>query len=232
MDRRADPLGVPRPERGHPFGPRLCVAVGKPALHPGRRGVAVALEPAVQVRRVEQGDPDARIAGGGEQRRPHLVRIRVRRAVGLVVEVVELADTGDPGQRHLGERRAGEPVVAVRLEAASRGVHLLPPRPERASAGLRSSAKGAMERVAVHVGEAGDRETGQPDRVGGGLGSGGDRPEPSGRHLDRDRSLRLAVDQGELAPVALSRSQQSVRAAPSRIGIVTPRWSATSIARS
>ena len=120
----------------------------------------------MQVQRVEQGDADPGFGGGGRERLAHLVRVGVRRAVRLVVEVVELADARDAGQRHLGERGPRQPVVAVRLQPFGGPVHQLAPRPERASIGLRTRAQGAMERVAVGVGEAGDREAGQPDRAG------------------------------------------------------------------
>ena len=81
------------------------------------------------------------------------------------MDVVELADTGDASQRHLGERRSREPVIVVGLEPFGGPVHLVTPRPERAATGLGPSAQGAMERVAVRVGEAGQRQAGETDRV-------------------------------------------------------------------
>ena len=93
VDRRADARGRPLRDRVHALGPGLRV------------GVAEALDAAVQVARVEQRDADARLGRRGQHRAAHRVRVVVGRAAGRVVEVVELADAGDAGQRHLGERR-------------------------------------------------------------------------------------------------------------------------------
>jgi len=71
------------------------------------------------------------------------------------MEVVELADGGHTGQRHLAERRPGEGQVTVRVEAVGERVHLLPPRPEGAGAGLGAAAQRALKGVRVCVGKAG-----------------------------------------------------------------------------
>ena len=76
-----------------------------------------------------------------------------------MVQVVELADDGDPGERHLPVRRPGQPEVAVRIEDGDL-VHLPPPRPERPAPALRPPAQRPVERVAVGVGEAGSLRPG------------------------------------------------------------------------
>jgi len=81
------------------------------------------------------------------------------------VEVVELPHARDAGREHLAVRRARQRVVGVGIEAPGDGVHLVAPGPERAPLALRASAEGAVERVAVAVGEAGEGETG--DSFGG-----------------------------------------------------------------
>ena len=143
VDRGADPRAGPVGERVDALRPGVGVAVGEAPLDlVGRRA-----DPAVQVARVEQRDPDARLRGGVDQRLAHLVRVVVGLTAGAVVQVVELADRGDPGQRHLGERRARERAVAVGIEPAassyirSRQVQKLPPAP------LGAPAQRAMEGV-------------------------------------------------------------------------------------
>ena len=201
MDGGTDPPGVGGAERGDALDPRTDAAVTEPALRDPWLGVPGVGETAVQVERVEQGDADPGFGGGGHQRLAHLVRVGVRRAVRLVVEVVELADARHAGQRHLGERGSRQPVVAVRLQAFGGPIHQLAPRPERAPVGLRARAQGAMERVAVRVGEAGDREAGEPGRAGG-VGSAPTVIElnrPSTTSIATDRCA-ASVDQRELAP--------------------------------
>ena len=68
------------------------VAVAESELRADGAAYPVASEPAVEVQRVEERDADAGVARRGEQRFAHGVRVVVRRAVGLVVDVVELAD--------------------------------------------------------------------------------------------------------------------------------------------
>ena len=73
-------------------------------------------DPAVQVAGVEQRDPDAGLARP-RRSAPGPSRSGRRRACRrAVVEVVELADARDAGQRHLGERRAREREVALGVE--------------------------------------------------------------------------------------------------------------------
>ena len=146
VDRRADARGRALLERVHALGPGAGV------------GVAEARDAAVQVARVEQRDADARVGGRRQHRAAHRVRVVVGRAVGRVVEVVELADAGDAGQRHLAERRAREREAAVGVERAGERVHLLAPGPERARLRVRAPAQRALERVRVGVGEARQRQ--------------------------------------------------------------------------
>lgn len=122
------------------------------------------------------------VGGGRDQRLAHGVGVVVGAAVGLVVEVVELPDGGDPGQRHLGVHGAGQRVVAVRGEGGGEAVHGLAPGPEGAGADLDGGAQRAVEGVRVGVGEAGQGEAGQPDGAGRGRGDpGADGEEVSGR---------------------------------------------------
>ena len=189
VDGGADPRGPALGERVDALDPRSGVAV------------AEALDPAVQVARVEQRDPQPGRARGGEHRAAHRVRILVGRAVGRVVQVVELADAGDPGERHLAERGPREREARVGIERARQLVHLLAPGPERALAGVRATAQRALERVRVRVGEPGQRE---PAQLVGVVRIGDarrDRGQVLALDLEQDPRLGcLAAEPGELAP--------------------------------
>ncbi len=166
MDRGADPAALGRVERGDPLDPCVDVPIAEPALRErwARRSPASVRPPCrYSVSSSVMRIPASRAAATSAS--PISFGFGVRRAVGLVVEVVELADARDAGQRHLGERRSREPVVAVRLESFGGPVHQVTPRPERAAVRLRPRSQCAMERVAVRVREAGDREAGETDRV-------------------------------------------------------------------
>ncbi len=88
----------------------------------------------------------------------HGVRVVVRRPIGAMVEVVELADRRDPGHRHLLVGGACQVVVRVGVEALRDAVHGVPPGPERPPLALRPAAQRAMEGMAVTVRQPGDRQ--------------------------------------------------------------------------
>ncbi len=117
VDRRTDDRAVVSGQLARPCcGPAVGVAVGVARLHALDR----CPEPAGEVAGVEQRDPDAGLAGGLDQGAAHRVGVVVGRAVGLVVQVVELADGGDPGGRHLAVGGAGEREVGVGVEPLRR----------------------------------------------------------------------------------------------------------------
>ncbi len=109
-----------------------------------------------------------------DQGQPHLVGLVVRRAIGLMVEVVKLTDRGDSGRHHLAIGGQGQRVVGVGIESFGNGVHLLAPGPERAPLPLRATAQSAMERMRVAVGEAREAQTRDVD-PGEVVGVGSDR---------------------------------------------------------
>ena len=120
-------------ERVDPLGPGVGVAVGEAALRTfGRRAIAT-----LEVARIEQRDPDPGIGRGLRPARAPSRSGRRRGCRRPVVEIVELANSGDPGERHLGEHRPGERRVAVGIERFGELVHLLAPRPERPALALR-----------------------------------------------------------------------------------------------
>src|ERR1700753_3262882 len=91
----------PRPARGG--------AVAEAQLHSCQRHrIAAGGESAGEVAGIKQGDPHARGSGGVDQAQPELVRIAVSPSSRSMMEVMELSDAGDPGERHLGVDGAGE----------------------------------------------------------------------------------------------------------------------------
>jgi len=83
------------------------------------------------------------------------------------MQVVELADRGDPREQHLAVHRSGEVVVRVRGERRGDGVHLLAPSPEGAALGLCPAAERPVERVTVAVRQAWQHKAFQLDRITG-----------------------------------------------------------------
>ena len=144
------------------------------------------------------------VVSGGEERAPHLVRVVVRRAVGLVVQVVELAHSADPAGQHLGVRGARELEVEVRGQPRGEVVHLLAPGPEAARALLRAAAQRPVEGVRVRVrhgrdADSGGHATSPAEHVGqrlhpgdavGGLGELLRRVRDAGRVADEEHRGR------------------------------------------
>ena len=94
--------------RGGPAS-RSAQASTDPSLNrrcPGcRLDVAAAVEATLEVARVEQGHPDARLLGRLAHGEAHRVEVAELLAAGPVVHVVELADEGEARQHHLRTRR-------------------------------------------------------------------------------------------------------------------------------
>ena len=145
--------------------PGVDGAVAEAPLLSAHRGVAIGVEASVEVTRVEQREPDAGLAGRLTQRRTHGVRVVVGRAVGAVVDVVELPHRRDAGQRHLGVHGARQCEVCRRIELRRNAVHTFTPRPERATVVMRAPAQCAVERMAVAVRETGQCDPVEPDHV-------------------------------------------------------------------
>ena len=95
-------------------------------------------------RRQERDREPARL-GGGEAAKPHLGRIGIGAAVGLVMEVVKLPDGGIAGLRHLDIGLGGNGLKFIRIHLQRKAVHGVAPGPEEAIVGARA------------LGQAGDR---------------------------------------------------------------------------
>ncbi len=130
------------------------------------------------------------VGGGGDAGR-HLRRIVVGPAIGRVVQIVELADRGEPGFEHLDIELRGDRLDIVWRQLVEEAVHHLPPGPEAVAAGtgdLGEAGHAALEGVAVQVGHAGQWQR----RVGG------DRRRPVADRNAGDPSVAADVD-GDIA---------------------------------
>ena len=110
----------------------------------GDGGLPRLLEPTPRIRDVEAREADARLLGGLGSRKG-----------GVEAEVVELAHGGVSGGQHLAVRAEVELAHRPGRVAVCLLEHAVAPGPEVTSGG--SSAKGALERMAVGVDEAGER---------------------------------------------------------------------------
>ena len=126
-------------EEADPSLPAINVTVAEAGLYRIQRKMAGCGQPAGQIAGIEQGEPDAGLRSGLDQRLTHGIGIGVPAAVQIVVQIVELPHDGVSGLRHLGEHGAGEGEVGIRIEACGEGVHLLTPGPEGAACGVCSA---------------------------------------------------------------------------------------------
>ena len=136
------------------------------------------------------GQPDAARPLRLEDRPGQLGRIGVLAAIGLVVQVMELADRGVAGLEHLDVDLRGDRAQLVRADPLDKPVHHLAPGPERCLASgepLRAAGHRPLKGVAVHVGHAGQDHAGQALGVGR-RGAGLDRAQIAARvDLQPDR---------------------------------------------
>ena len=115
-------------------------------------------EPALRIEDRQQRQANACFA----RRRGHGLRHRgeagIRRAVPVMVEIVELTDRGGAGLEHFHIGLCGDGGDVFRGQAVQEAVHFLAPAPEAVFAlrfSLRPPGHGALEGVAVHIGQAG-----------------------------------------------------------------------------
>ncbi len=138
-----------------PLQERVDVGVAEAPLT-GRRLHVRPVTPAVAVvGGWQQHDLDARLLRGMRNRDRHRVGLRVRPAIGLVMDVVELADGAVTRPHHLRVDGERDRVHRVRVEPGDRVEHRGPPAPEVVVRGgawpLRDPAQVALERVRVHI---------------------------------------------------------------------------------
>ena len=107
----------------------------------------------------QQGQPDPGLRRRGGDTLHHLGRIDVGRAVGRVVQVVELGERGEAAFQHLHHGLGGDGFHVPGPEAGEKAVHHLPPGPEAVlarPAALGEARHGALEQVGVQIGQARD----------------------------------------------------------------------------
>uniref|UniRef100_A0A0S6YZH3 Uncharacterized protein n=1 Tax=Mizugakiibacter sediminis TaxID=1475481 RepID=A0A0S6YZH3_9GAMM len=128
-----------------------------------------AVEAAGHVQRRQQGEADAGLARGLDERQRHRLGRRVGAAVGAVVQVVELAHLRVAGLEHLRVELRGDRAQLVGADAAGEGVHGLAPTPEAvvvAAAALGQPGHRALEGVRMQVGHARQHEAAERGAVG------------------------------------------------------------------
>ena len=115
-------------------------------------------EAAGHVQHRQQGNADAGVARGAQQRLRHRIGIRVWPAIRRMVQVMELADRGVAGFQHLHVQLRGHRVQQLGVEARGHRVHSFAPGPERIGGiglALGHARHRALEGVRMQVGDAG-----------------------------------------------------------------------------
>ena len=121
------------------------------------------IETAGHVEHRQQGHADAGVARSSDQRPGHGRRICVRRAVGLMVHVVELAHMRVAGFQHFGVQLRRHRVGALRRHPCGEPVHDLAPGPEavfRVGLVFGQARHRPLEGVRMQVGDAGHAPAG------------------------------------------------------------------------
>lgn len=196
---------------------------GVAALHQPGIAVEVVQEPAlagaggggaeaavgIEDRQVGEGDA-GRLRGGGDPAR-HLAEVGVGLAVGVVVEVVELADAGIARLQHLHEGEGRQCLRLFGRKGEGEAVHHLAPGPEAVPprpALLGQPGEAALERMAMEVREAGEQDV-DLGVAGTGGGIGGDGGDPVACHrqaqvagpaLGQQRGLGVDVHGSSVPP--------------------------------
>ena len=132
----------------------------------------------------QQRHPDAGLRRRRENALRHLGDVSVWRPVGVVMQIVELADAGEAGFQHLRVELRRDRLDIVGRDRERDAIHHLAPGPEIVRAGaaiFRKPRHGALKSVAVEVRHAGDA-----DRMALVVGLG--------RSVGVDRSDAAAVD--------------------------------------
>ena len=109
----------------------------------------------------QQRQPDPGLCGGGGDALGHLGDVGVEEAVAVVMQIVELADSGEAGFQHLDIELCRHRLDLLGAHRQREAVHHLSPGPEgigARAAGLGQSRHAALEGVAVQVGHAGKKD--------------------------------------------------------------------------
>ena len=102
----------------------------------------------------KQRHADADAARGGQDAAGHFRGLSVRRTIGLVMEVVELGDGGEPCFQHLDIELRGDRLHVIRRHHEREAIHGLAPGPERIGVlapDFGEASHGPLKGVAVQV---------------------------------------------------------------------------------
>ena len=132
--------------------PARSAAVAEALLRPVVQRCPVGSR--TEITGIEQRQAKACIGGTFDQRVPHRVWVGVPPPAGVVMQIVELTDRGDPRKRHLGVNAAGQQSVQVGIEPVRGPVHQIAPRPERSTIALRTCPQRSVECMRMGVGHA------------------------------------------------------------------------------
>ena len=127
--------------------------------------VEFCADTAVEVTCVEQRDSNPGSSSRFHEHDAHLVWVVVGVAVRSVMEVVELADAGDPRKCHFGVRCGRQVEIRIGGETRSKPVHLVTPRPKRAGATVGAAPQRSVEGMGVSVRHARDGQAQRDVRV-------------------------------------------------------------------
>jgi len=181
----------------------------EPAL---RRQWCGTAEIAVRVEHRQQGQAQPGIGRGRGDARGHLRVPGIALAIGRVVQVVELADPGEPRFQHFHVGLRGHRLALIRAQPVQEAVHQLAPAPEavaRATTDFGQAGHGALEGVAVQVAQPRHHHA-QRLRARRGRRIGGHRHDAALRALDTHR-LRPALRQQGVRGVETDRTGNLVR---------------------
>ena len=127
--------------------------MAKPPLALGRRFRAKA---ALGIEHGQQGQPDSGRDCRGRDPIRHLGLLGIETAVGLMMQIMELAHARVAGFQHLRVEQARYRLHLGRCKAFDKAVHHVPPGPEilafGRSTGLRQPDHGALEGMTVQIG--------------------------------------------------------------------------------
>ncbi len=147
-----------------------------------------AAEIGVGIEHRQQGQADTGLVGGGGNPCTHLGSIGIGAAVGIVVQVMELADAGEAAFQHFHVGLGGDGLHRVRTQMGQEAVHQLAPAPEAVTvtaADLGQASHAALEGMAVQVGQARHQDAGAGVAVLGALPRA-DRRDATVLHLQAD----------------------------------------------
>ena len=113
----------------------------------------------------QQGQADAGGAGGLADAQGQFRRVGVRRAVGVVVYIMEFGDRGVTGLEHFDVQLSGDDAELIGADFSDEAVHQVAPGPETVvgvARHFRQPGHGPLEGVGVQVRHAGQQWPAQP----------------------------------------------------------------------